>query len=47
MPKSLKTWNVRECGWETYFAEVAALSKGRTDVRVYCPEPGIITLVQL
>lgn len=42
----LKTWNVHKCGWETYYSEVAALSKGRIDVRIRCVEPGIISLVE-
>jgi hypothetical protein len=28
-----------------YFAEVVALSKGRTDVQIRCSAPGIISLM--
>lgn len=44
--KILKRWNVAECGWDVYYSEVAALSKGRVDVRIQCLRPGHITLIE-
>lgn len=42
----IKTWWIAECGWATYFREVAELSYGRIDVRIACGQSGIISLVE-
>ena len=43
----IKTWRIAECGWDVYFAEVVALSRGRRDVKIECWQAGVISLVQV
>lgn len=43
----MKTWRIDHCGWDTYFAEVATLSRGRTDVCIECHRAGVISLVKI
>lgn len=46
--KVLGSWHVgADCDWLQYFKEVTALSKGRTDVRIKCDAPGVISLVEV
>lgn len=42
----IKTWRIAQCGWNAYFAEVAALSRGRLDVKIECWTPGVLSLVE-
>ena len=42
----LKSWRIKECGWETYYREVVELSHGRFDVYIECPREGVLLLVQ-
>lgn len=43
--RTLKTWDVKEVGWEVYLREVAVLSKGRGDVKISSYSPGMISLM--
>ena len=37
-------WNIRECGWPTFFAEVASITRGRMNYKIICRVPGILSL---
>jgi hypothetical protein len=42
---TIKTWNIFQCGWATYFAEVVALTRGRADLQIVARQPGVLSLV--
>jgi len=49
MKKAVETvcvWRISECGWPTYFREVAELTRGRMDVQILCHRPGTLVLVE-
>lgn len=45
--KILKTWVITApSGWIDYLTEVSALTSGRTDVKVQCKAPGVISIIE-
>lgn len=45
--KTLKTWDIRKTGWTPEMEqECAGITKGRTDMEIKAPKPGVVRLVQ-
>ena len=40
----LRTWYIVKCGWDAYFQEVHAMTRGRIDLIIVCQEPGVISV---
>ena len=43
----IKTWKIKEYGWDAYYREVVAITHGRSDVEIECLKPGVLSVKQI
>ena len=40
-------WDINEVGWSTFEEECLAITRGRTDLRLMTPAPGVMELYEV